>query len=512
MIPLKNIPLEPGCYLFKNKEGNIIYVGKAKKLRQRVRQYFDRSPKTPKTQFLVSQIADIDYIVVGNEVEALLLENKLIKQHKPKYNVLLKDAKTYAYLKLTDEQYPRLISTRSVDKKGEFFGPFTDGSARNELRRLALKLFKLRTCRTLPKKACLNYHIGLCTAPCIGRVSQSDYAQQVEGARAFLRGDVKDVVKKLRLEMKQASDKLLFEQALEKKRQIEAIEHLQEKQAVDTLKRFDQDVVVMEEFDTIAVFSLLSVNKGVISKRQDFRFEMQDDVFESFLKLYYSQNYIPQEIIVNRKVEDPSIEKYLQRIKGAKVTLTRPQRGEKLRLMQLALANIRKEDKRLLELQEALNLADVPRIIECFDISNYGDEVVVAGMTRWVDAKPDRSNYRRFEIKTNKQDDFAAMREAVYRRYSRLREENVRMPDLILIDGGKGQLNAALWSLEQLGLQIPLIALAKKNEEIFIPHEDEPLRFDKNSEMMLLLRSMRDSVHRFSISYSRLKKRKKVTE
>lgn len=510
MLPLKDLPLEPGCYIYKNKDNEIIYVGKAKKLRQRVRQYFDKSPKTSKTQFLVSQINDIEYIVVNNEVEALLLENKLIKQHKPKYNVLLKDAKTYSYLAITNEKYPRLISTRKTDKNSEFFGPYTDGFSRVQIRKLALKLFQLRTCRTLPKKACLNYHIGLCTAPCINKVSKEEYAKQVDNARDFMKGNTKQITKQLTFEMHQASKQMKYEVALEKKHQLEAIDHLHNKQNVDTLKKFDQDVIVMKEIENRAIFSLLSINKGVISNRKEFRFEMQDDIFEDFLKLYYSQNYIPRELLVNVQITDTSIEEYLRKIKNAAVTINQPLRGEKLKLIDLALKNIRLEDQRLIEIQDALNLADIPRTIECFDISNYGDEIVVAGMTQWKDAKPNPKGYRRFEIKTNKQDDFAAMREVVYRRYSRLQEENSDMPDLIIIDGGKGQLSSAVWSLKQLGLQIPIISLAKQEEEIFIPDEEESLKFNKSSPMMLLIRNIRDSVHKFSISYSRLKKRKTV--
>jgi len=515
MINVKELPQEPGVYLFKDAQ-DIIYVGKAKKLRSRVSSYFSKSNKSLKTSFLVRNIKDMDFIVVDTEVEALLLENRLIKKHKPKYNISLKDAKTYAYILVTDEAFPKVLTTRKVAKKGTLFGPYTQGLSRQEIVQLTLKLFKLRVCKKLPKKACLNYHIGLCTAPCIKNVSQEEYGEQVKQALHFLKGNTKEVVKKLTLEMKEASTEMQYEVALEKKNQIKAITHLHDKQKVDLVKRFDQDVVALQKDAQKAVIQLFTIKKGVISGKKSFRFDFDEELYASFIKMYYSQNHIPNEIIVNEHIKDrEAIENYLAKIKGLKVKITKPLRGEKAALMRLALKNakLEVENKVLLEMQEKLLLPSMPRVIECFDMSNLGSEFLVGGMVQYVDGQPFKNGYRRFEIKTVEgQDDFASMFECVFRRYKRLKEEKKPYPDLIIIDGGMGQLNASLSALKQLGLTIPIIGLAKKEEEIYLPEDPTPLKFPKNKPMMLLIRQIRDSVHRFVVSYNRKKREMRLRE
>ncbi len=519
MQDLSAIPKNTGVYLYKNKAGEIIYVGKAKNLRNRVRSYFSKQQKHPRTELLVRQIHNIDFIIVDSEVEALLLENRLIKKHQPRYNVALKDAKTYAYIKLTGDTFPRILSTRRLTKSGTYFGPYTDGSARNELVQLAVSIFKLRVCKTLPKRACLNYHIGLCTAPCIGKVTKADYGLQVKEATAFLKGNTKGVLKKLEQDMKTASERQLYEIALEKKRQIDAIYQLENRQKVDTIKQLNQHVVAAKQFNKKMHFVLFSINKGVIAGKKEYNFELQDDLFESFIKLYYSQNTVPHEIIVSEPFwtsipERATLEAYLSKIKGSKVKITYPIKGEKKALYELALKNIAGTSlKTLIELQNKLNLPQYPQIIECFDISNLGREHIVGAMTQWVDGNPNKSAYRKFEIKTKQtQDDFASMHEVVLRRYKRLSEEHKQLPNLIVIDGGPGQLNAALQALSSLGLHIPIIGLAKKEEEIYLPGESTPLSYDKNSEMMLMLRKIRDSVHRFVLAYNRKKREMKMRE
>jgi len=515
---LQTLPTSPGVYLFKNTQGDIIYVGKAKNLRSRVRSYFSNTAKGAKTELLVRNIKEVDHIIVQNEVEALLLENKLIKKHQPKFNIMLKDGKTFAYLKITDEKFPRLLSTRRVTKKGTYFGPYTDGSARYQIQHLAKSLFKLRVCKTLPKRPCLNYHIGLCTAPCIGAVSKDEYAGQVERAKRFLKGETKEVVGRLKREMSDASKQTKYEIALEKRRQIEAIEHLHDKQTVDLIKKFDQNVVACKKVANRAVITLFSISKGVISGKKDYEFEADEDVFESFIKLYYSAHKVPNEIIVNDAFwstdqEKSVIEQYLARIRGGKVVLTCPQRGQKRKLVELAEKNLLATDAVLVELQEKLTLQDYPRVIECFDISNLGYDYVVGAMTQWVNGKANKSGYRRFEIKGQKgQDDFAAMRECVYRRYHRLLHEQKAYPDLIIVDGGPGQLNAALGALDEISAKIPIISLAKQEEEIYIPGREDPLQFDKNSPMMLLVRKIRDSVHKFVLSYNRKKREMRLRD
>jgi len=515
---LQTLPTRPGVYLFKNAQSDVIYVGKANSLRSRVKSYFSNSPKGAKTQLLIKNIAGVDHIIVQNEVEALLLENKLIKKHQPKFNIRLRDGKTFAYLKITDETFPRLVSTRRITKKGVYFGPYTDGSARYEIQHLAKRLFKLRVCKTLPKRPCLNYHIGLCTAPCIGAVSRDQYQEQVDRAMDFLRGKTKDIITRLNDEMQMASKQMRYEVALEKKRQIDAIAHLHDRQSVDLIKRYDQDVVACKIVASRAMMMVFSISKGVISGKKEFEFDADDEVFESFIKMYYSKNRVPNEIIVSEEFwssdEDKQVlEQYLKRLRGARVLLSCPVRGEKRRLVELALKNIMQTDNALIELQQKLVLQNYPRVIECFDISNLGQDFIVGAMTQWVNGKPNRSAYRRFDIRGQQgQDDFAAMRECVYRRYRRLLHENQQFPDLIVVDGGPGQLNAALGALRSLGVHIPVVALAKREEELYIPGREDPLRFDTQSTMMLQVRRIRDSAHNFVLSYNRAKRKMRLRD
>jgi excinuclease ABC subunit C len=515
-INLQSVPTDPGAYLYKDKQDNIIYVGKAKNLKKRVTSYF-RKTDSIKTQVLVKNINKAEFIIVDNEVEALLLENKLIKKHKPKYNIHLKDSKTYAYIALSKDKFPRIYSTRQA-KNATIFGPYTDGYSRKQVIDLSVKLFKLRTCRTLPKRACLNFYINLCTAPCVKK--DINYQDQVDRAIEFLKGKTSPIIKQLKVEMKQASSLQKYEVALEKRNQINAIEILDQKQKVDLIKSYDQNVVVILNNNASknkkAIITLFSIKKGVISGKKTFKFkDPYASLFEDFIKLYYSQNYVPSEIIINNKFykstkQKETIEKYLSNFRGNKVNLTLPQKGDKKKLTDLALKNASYEldDKVLLEIQEKLNLPTLPNIIECFDISNLAHTNIVAGMTRWVDRKADKENYRKFKIRSviDKNDDFQSMREVVYRRYKRLVDENEQMPDLIIIDGGIGQVNSALTSLKILGLSIPLIGLAKKEELIILPNGDS-LDYDNNSPMMLYLRKIRNSVHKLAIGYNRSKRK-----
>ncbi len=522
MISLSTLPQDPGVYQFKDKENQIIYIGKAKNLRRRVSSYFkNTSQQSTKTQVLVKNIVNLEVIIVDNEVEALLLENKLIKKHSPKYNINLKDAKTYAYLLLTNEEFPRLMTTRNSNAKGKLFGPYTDGSARREVYDLCLKLFKLRVCKNMPKRACLNYHLNLCTAPCVLHVNKEQYLQQVTHATRFLKGEIQESLTILEQEMQQASQHQQYEIALEKRRQRDALLHLKEKQKVDLIKHIDQDFLVYAQDNTRAFIELFSVTKGVISGKKEFRFELQDDLLEEFITLYYSQNPPPHEIVINtafwkNEEERKTIEAYLTKQKGSNVKVTIPQRGEKKELLLLAEKNAQYgfENTTLKEIQEKLYLPNLPVVIECFDISNLGTQHVVAGMAQWVNGKPNKSNYRRFEIQSvqGRQDDFAAMYEVISRRYKRLRDENQAFPDLIIIDGGKGQLGMATKALQELGLQIPIMGLAKQEEEIYLPKEETPHQFPTNSAMMLLIRSIRDSVHNYVLSYNKKKRQMQFKE
>ena len=517
---IASLPQEPGVYLFKNEKGEIIYVGKAKRLRNRVSSYFKGKDHSPKTRVLITHIKEIDFILVDNEVEALLLENRLIKKHWPRFNISLKDAKTYAYILVTDEKFPRILSVRSTKKKGTYFGPYVDGFMRHELVQLAIKLFQIRVCEKLPKRECLNYHIGTCTAPCILNADEVQYRKQVEGAISFLKGDTKEVLDRLESEMKTSSKNLKFEIALEKRRQIDAIHTLKERQNVDRVRSFDQDVIAFVRSSSLARVALLPIKKVVVVGKKEFKFEYDEEVFQDFLTTYYSQNPIPNEIVLNvacwkDDAEKESLEGYLSKLRGSSVTLTLPKQGDKLALSKLAEKNLLggSESTALLDIQQKLNLPQLPSVIECFDISNLGTEHVVAGMVQFKDGDPNKGEYRRFEMKSViGQDDFASMKEVVHRRYKRLNEENKSLPHLIIIDGGSGQLSSALSSLQELGLQLPIISLAKENEEIYLPNEPSPRTFEKNSKMMLLIRRIRDEVHRFVLGYNKKKRQMRFRE
>jgi excinuclease ABC subunit C len=516
-----DIPTDPGVYLYKDEQGEILYVGKAKSLRARVKSYFSSNDHPAKTRQLVLRIRQIDWVIVNNEVEALLLENKLIKQHTPKYNVNLKDAKTYAYISLSREPFPRLLMSRKVSRKLESFGPYTDGFTRQDLQRLVVRVFKLRTCKTMPKRACLNYHIHLCTAPCIGNITAEQYAEQVRQARLFLNGNYEETVEQLNSKMHAASQTQQYENALELRNQIASIRLLTEHQIVDNERRFDQDVLAFRRVGEKMLAVQMGVRRGVLLGKQEFTVDLQPQIEQEFLKAFYTTNQIPREILLNKPCwqgteEKAALEEFLSAKRLAPVSLVIPRRADKLALVQLATKNLEASlevDSALVDLQNSLNLPVLPRIIECFDISNLGTEHVVSGMVTFKDAKPDKRNYRKFKIKTFQgQDDFASVNEVVARRYKRLTEEKSPLPDLIVIDGGPGQVSAAKTALQTLGLQLPLIGLAKEHEEIYLPDEASPRIFDKNSRMMLLLRRVRDAAHEFSVGYNRKRRQMKVRE
>jgi excinuclease ABC subunit C len=513
------IPSEPGVYLFKDGEGKILYIGKAKSLRSRVSNYFSKTDHPAKTVMLVSKIRNIDWIVVNNEVEALLLENKLIKQHEPKYNINLKDAKTYAYIALSRDPFPRLFSTRMASAKLEAFGPYTDGFRRQDLQKLMQKIFKIRVCRKLPKKACLNFYIGLCTAPCIGNVSKEAYSVQVEGVRLFLNGNYGETTDRLNREMLSASAEKKYERALELRNQIASIQLLTKKQIVDRERRYDQDVMVFRQLGERMLIVQMGVRRGVLLGKKEFSVDMQPNIEEEFLKAFYTSNIIPNEVLLNKPCwtdfsEKHALEKMFSDRRGALVALMVPERGEKRALVELAQKNMESSlDKNsvLIDMQTQLYLPTHPHLIESFDVSNLGKEHIVAGMVRFRDGKPDKSNYRRYRLKSVlTPDDPASMREIVRRRYLRLSDEKQQMPDLVVVDGGSTQVSAAKSALKSLGIKLPLIGLAKEHEDIYLPDESTPRRFDKNGRMMLLLRQIRDEAHRFAISYNKKRRQMKI--
>jgi excinuclease ABC subunit C len=397
----REIPAVTGVYLFRDHNNKILYIGKAVNLRSRITSYFSDSDQPVKTKKLVSKIRGIDWIIVNNETEALLLENRLVKQHSPKYNIALKDAKTFAYLALTKEKFPRLLTTRKVSPRLESFGPYTDGFTRRDLRKLVGKVFNLRTCKKLPKKECLNFHIDLCTAPCIGKVSEDDYRRQVEGARVFLNGGYEQTLERLTVQMQDAAKMQNYEHALDLQKQISSIKLLNQKQIVDHERRFDQDVMVFRRFGERLLIVQMSIRKGVLLGKKEFSVDVQPQIEQEFLKTFYSDNQIPHEILLNKpcwvsEAEKAALESFLSEKRGGNVKLSVPLCGDKRELVELAEKNIEASlgyDGVLADLQVALGLSVLPRVIECFDVSNLGQEHVVAGMVRFVNGKPDRSGH-----------------------------------------------------------------------------------------------------------------------
>ena len=510
---LKKLPKKPGVYIFKDKDDDIIYVGKANILKSRVSSYFRENGQSIKTKHLVQKIKNIDFIIVDNEVEALLLENSLIKKHKPKYNILLKDSKTYAYIKITDEKIPRIMTTRRITKKGTYFGPYTDGSARKQIVKIANDTYQLRQKKNVCKSPCMYYHLGLCRGVCVGYESVDEYNKRLEKAKKFLQGDVKEVREMLTQDMKRLSAEQNFELAMKKKEQLNALDTILQRQKIDTRKESDADIIAMLKQSDKARITLLQTRKGVMTSKKEFSFEYEDDALLNFVKQYYSTRQAPKEIMLNEQVwvseeEKKNLEEYIARVSGKKANITVPKIGNKRKMVELAEKNIVRGQEILLEMQKKLDLIAVPKIIECFDISNLGKEALVAGMVRFVDGIPDKSGYRRFAIRTvvGKNDDFACMYEAVYRRYSRLKEERENMPDLVIIDGGRGQLNAARQAMQKTLVDFDIVSLAKRKEEIYTPNRDSPYVYPKNSEMMIFIRGIRDRVHRFALTYNKNKR------
>ena len=513
---MNKAPRQPGCYLFKNKKSQIIYVGKAKDIKKRVKWYWRKENQDVKTKALTKEISNLDFFVTDNEVEALLLEARLIKKYQPKYNIDLKDGKRYAHLMITKEKYPRLISVRNFKISDEVYGPYTSGQSRQELVRLANRLFKLRVNKRLTKKDLERGRIRLATSPWLEDITEKYYQQRVDKVRVLLRGQTDELIDKLQSEMKHFSDNGEFELAKIRRDQIFALQNISEKQKIYLRRSYDQDVINYVQLPNKFVVQLFNINKGIISGRKEFKIKIKisdgaKNNLANFISQYYFTQDIPQEIILPIKLADEKVlEKYFSQLADRKVVITVPQKGDKLKLLTLVKKNIEVSleagEANLFELQTELKLAGLPKVIEAFDISNLGPTDVVGSMVRFDQGKPDKNNYRRFKIKTFQgQSDFDAMKEVVYRRYYRITKEQSRLPDLIMVDGGKPQLSAARQSLRQLGLEnIPIIALAKKEEEIYVPFGKYPLRLSKQSSALKLLQQIRDEAHRFAVSYQRL--------
>ncbi|MGO2964093.1 MAG: excinuclease ABC subunit UvrC [Carnobacterium maltaromaticum] len=516
------LPNQPGCYLMKDKNGTIIYVGKAKVLKNRVRSYFRGSHDT-KTERLVSEIADFEYIVTGSNIEALLLEINLIKKNDPKYNIMLKDDKTYPFIKITNERYPRLLITRKVLKdKATYFGPYPDVKAANETKKLLDKLYPLRKCKVLPNRVCLYYHLGQCLAPCIQEIPKETYTEMVEEIKRFLNGGYQEVKQEIEEKMEQASLNLEFEKAAEFRDQINSIVTTMEQQKMTSADFVDRDVfgyAVDKGWMCVQVFF---VRQGKLIERDVSLFPFYNEPEEDFLAFigqFYQKNhhFIPKEILIPKDSDAKSVEALVT------ANVLQPKRGQKKELVELANKNaavslsekfslIEKKEERtygaVKKLGDAMNIP-LPSRIEAFDNSNTMGVDPVSAMVVFLDGQPARNEYRKYKIKTVVgPDDYASMREVIYRRYARVLKEDLPLPDLVVIDGGKGQVDAAREVLEnQLGLDIPIAGLAKDNKhrtsELLFGPELQTIPLKRNSQEFFLLQRIQDEVHRFAITFHR---------
>jgi excinuclease ABC subunit C len=516
MVDLGQVPSSPGCYLFRDARGTILYIGKARDLRKRVSSYFQRASPDSRIRAMVAKVDSVDFVVTDNEVEALVLENNLIKRHQPKYNIDLRDAKTYAYIELTKEEFPRILMARRPSGDGSYFGPFVSARERDHVLRAVKRAFGLRTCRRLPKRACLRHHMGSCSAPCVGGITPEEYALRVKRVESILKGGSAELLSELRREMAERAKDRDFEGAMAIRDQIGAVEHLATRQKVERRRDHDEDIINYLETEEKVYLMLFSVERGTLSEKEEFIFDASPDFMEEFLVQYYSDHPPPKELILPNGVSLP-VTQFLALRRGNRVMVSVPVKGEKQQLLDLVRKNLEQtffgEQLRLEALGEALHLPGPPSAIECFDISHLSGTSTVGSMVRFVDGRPEKKGYRRFRIRTvGGVDDTAAITEVVRRRYSRLVREGQALPDLVIIDGGKGQLAAARAALSGVKVKVPLISIAKREEEVYAPGFSFPLPLDRKSPASLLIREIRDEAHRFAVAYHRLLRRKKVVE
>lgn len=530
---IASLPDSPGIYRYYNHEGVLIYVGKAKSLRKRVSSYFNKqSQYNRKTEKLVSEIHKIEFTLANSEFDALLLENNFIKQYQPKYNILLKDDKTFPYLCILKERFPRIIYTRKyIPKQGEYFGPYSSVVSMKSVLELVRQIYSIRTCNLLLSsenidqkkfKVCLEFHIGNCKGPCEGLQAEADYLEDIAQARNILKGDLSVVEDELTRRMKTAADALEFEKAALYKHKLELLEKFQTKSLVVNRKLTDIDVMTITSTETDAFINYLQIKEGsiIFSKNIEVKKRLEE-TDEEILSL------VVQDLRSTYRSHNPEVYTNISlTIKSDEFENVLPQIGDKKKLVDLSLKNalyqkrekeISKEElkgkknKVLHILQENLRLLQYPRIIECFDNSNFQGTSPVASMVRFVEGKPDKKGYRHFNIKTVVgPNDFASMKEIVTRRYKRILEEQGEYPQLIIVDGGKGQLSSACEALQELGLygKIPIIGIAKKLEEIYYPEDNLPLLISKKSPALLLIQRIRDEAHRFAITFHRQKRSK----
>jgi len=542
---LDQLPAAPGCYLFSDAQGQTLYVGKAQSLRSRVRSYFQPGAQhSPRVALMVSRVADLETIITDSPVEALLLESNLIKRRKPHFNVLLRDDKQYPYICLTlREPFPRAIVTRHARRDGNrYFGPYTSSWAMRQALHLIKTLFHLRGCKREieegdQQRVCLDYHLKLCPAPCASCISRSEYARLVEAVSEFLSGKTDRVLPHLQEQMAAAAEALQFERAARLRDQIQAVQRVIEKQKVVSTDRRDQDVIALlsDGFQTCA--QVLIIREGRLVGQQTVFLqgahpdELPEATRQFVQQFYQGQRETPRQLLLSHQPEESDLlSAWLAERRGGPVAIRCPQRGEKKRLVELAATNARqqleerqarlagdqaKAEEAMLELQEALRLNSPPYRIECYDISNTQGQESVGAMVVFEAGQPNKSDYRRFKIRTvDGPDDFASMREVLTRRLKRGIAGDAKfaeLPDLIVIDGGKGQLSAARAAAGELAVEIPTIGLAKRLEEVFLPERAESLLLPRRSQGLFLLQRLRDEAHRFGLSHHRRLRGKRQT-
>jgi len=541
---LKNIPTSPGVYRFTNENEEIIYIGKAKNLRSRVRSYFQKGKsQSPKNRTMVRHIRGLEWIVVRSEVEALLTEANLIKQHSPRYNVMMKDDKSFPFIRITHEPFPQVLLTRKVVKDGSsYFGPFTDVHRLRTTLKALHKVFPIRSCSfyldkqviTEKKvKLCLDYHIRKCEGPCEGLVSREHYQSMIDRIKQFMRGKTKEMTDYIMGQMRRSSAQMHYEEAAMYRDQLQAIRSFTKRQSQVAADFADRDVIALARKTDIGIAVVIRIRNGRIFSREKIPLKGLDnqdaDTMKSVItRFYMDSDLIPREIsLPNSPTDEKELLTWLKGRRGGTVRFLFPQRGEKVKELRITAQNAklllgewiisrkkRKEQvpKMLTQLQEDLSLETPPRRIEAFDISHLGGTNTVASMVSFIDTRPRKKEYRKFNVKTVAGiDDFAAMREVVFRRYKRAKEEQGSLPDLVLIDGGKGQLSMAVSALRELGLDyIPIVGLAKKLEEVFMPGNPDAQTIHKQSPGLVLLRRIRDEAHRFAITFQRQKRNKQM--
>lgn len=527
---IQRLPDSPGVYRFYNSDNELIYIGKAKNLRKRVNSYFTKAAGVNrKTLRLVSEIRAIEYTVSETEFDALLLENNFIKQNQPKYNILLKDDKTFPYICILKERFPRIIYTRKyTPEQGEYFGPYSSVSAMKNVLDLVRKLYSIRTCSLILNqhhideqkfKVCLEYHIGNCKAPCIGNQTENEYREEIEQARNILKGNLSIVHQHFKKQMQEAAENMEFERAQVVKEKLNTLERFQAKSSVVNRSLTDIDVLTITSTDAYAYVNYMQIKEGAIvySKSVEIK-KKAEDTDEELLSFAAQELRAGNNDVVFSNVPITLLEENVENVI--------PKIGDKKKLVSLSLRNalelknekdILREGKKSKQLetlnilQKDLQLPSLPLVIECFDNSNFQGTTPVASMVRFVNGKADKKNYRHFNIKTvTGSNDFASMKEIVGRRYKRIMEEAGQLPDLIMVDGGKGQLSSACEALKELSIygKIPVVGIAKKLEEIYYPEDPIPLHINKKSPGLLLMQQIRDEAHRFAITFHRQKRSK----